>query len=174
MEELVAEGFVRNIGVSNFGIGLLRDLLSYAKVKPSVLQIELHPYNAQNILLKFCKENGVVVTAYSPLGGSSYLELGMSKTEELILERAEVKKIAQCHGVNPAQVVLRWALQRGTSVVVKSNKSERMKENLDLFGFELSKEEMEKIEGININKRFNDPAVFCKAAFGAFFPIFEE
>jgi len=58
--------------------------------------------------------------------------------------------------------------------VVKSNKSERMKENLDLFRFELSKEEMEKNEGININKRFNDPAVFCKAAFGAFFPIFEE
>ena len=169
MEELVAEGLVRNIGVSNFGISLLRDLLSYARIKPSVIQIEVHPYAAQNILLKFCKDNGVAVTAYSPLGGSSYLELGMSRHEELIIERTEVKEIAKTHGKSPAQVVLRWALQHGTSIVVKSNKSERMKENLDLFGFELSKEEMEKINSLNINKRFNDTAVFAPA-----FPIFDE
>lgn len=169
MEELVAEGLVRNIGISNFGISLLRDLLSYARIKPSVIQIEVHPYASQNILLKFCKDNGVAVTAYSPLGGSSYLELGMSRHEELIIERAEVKEIAKTHGKSPAQVVLRWALQHGTSIVVKSNKSERMKENLDLFGFELSKEEIEKINSLNINKRFNDTAVFAPA-----FPIFDE
>lgn len=78
MEELVAQGLVKHIGVSNFNTQLLRDLLSYAKVKPAVLQVELHPYNTQERLLTQAKEWGIAVTGFSSFGASSYLELGMA------------------------------------------------------------------------------------------------
>lgn len=78
MEELVSEGLVRNIGFCNIGTSTLRDILSYAKVKPSVLQVELHPYNTQEKLLRFCSEKGIAVTGFSNLGSSSYVELGMA------------------------------------------------------------------------------------------------
>lgn len=84
MEKLVAEGLVKNIGVCNMGTSMLRDLLNYAKVKPSVLQVEIHPYNTQEKLLKFCRMNGIAVTAFSSFGAGSYLELGMATKEESV------------------------------------------------------------------------------------------
>jgi D-xylose reductase len=77
MEELVADGLVKNIGASNIGVTMLRDVLTYAKVKPTVLQVEIHPYNSQEKLLRFCKDKDIAVTGYSSLGVSSYVELGM-------------------------------------------------------------------------------------------------
>lgn len=79
MEELVEEGLVKNIGACNIGVSMLRDVLSYCKVKPSVLQVELHPYNTQETLLKFCRERGIAVTGFSNLGAGSYVELNMAK-----------------------------------------------------------------------------------------------
>lgn len=78
MEELVKEGLVKNIGMCNIGVALLRDVLTYAKVKPSVLQVELHPYNTQEKLLQFCREKGIAVTGFSNLGAPSYVELSMA------------------------------------------------------------------------------------------------
>jgi D-xylose reductase len=78
MEELVKEGLVKNIGMCNIGVSLLRDVLSYAKVKPTVLQVEMHPYNSQEKLLRFCREKGIAVTAFSALGGPSYIEMGLA------------------------------------------------------------------------------------------------
>ena len=173
MEELVQQGLVRNIGVCNFGVSLLRDVLSYAKIKPAVLQVELHPYNTQDKLVRFCREKGIAVTGFSPLGASSYFEMGVSKKEEIILERDDLKKIAEKHGKSTAQIILRWGVQRGTSLVVKSSKKERLKENLEVFGFELSQEEMKQIGEMNLGRRFNDPGVFCEGAFGTYFPIYE-
>jgi D-xylose reductase len=173
MEELVDAGLVRNIGVCNFNCSLLRDLRSYARIRPAVLQVELHPYLTQEKLLRFCHENHIVVTGFSPLGAQSYFSLNMADQSESVLQQPVVEEAAARHGKTPAQVVLRWGVQRGTSVVPKTTNPERLQVNLSLFDFELSPEEMAAISGLNRNRRFNDPGVFCEAAFGTFFPIYE-
>lgn len=85
MEELVAEGLVRNIGCSNIGPTLLRDVCNYSKVRPAVLQVEIHPHNTQDNLVKYCKQQNIAVTAYSSFGGGSYVEMGMCKEAETVL-----------------------------------------------------------------------------------------
>jgi D-xylose reductase len=173
MEELVRAGLVRHIGVCNFGVSLLRDLLSYAAIRPSVLQVEMHPYLAQEKLLRFARSEGIAVTAFSPLAAQSYFELGMAREEESLLSHASVEEIARAHGRSPAQVVLRWGIQRGTAVIPKSSDPGRMRENLALFDFELSDGDMATLSGLDRHRRFNDPGVFCEDAFGTFFPIYE-
>ncbi|KAJ9448880.1 putative NAD(P)H-dependent D-xylose reductase xyl1 [Diplonema papillatum] len=173
MEELVKEGLVRHIGLSNVGTTMLRDVLNYAKVKPTVLQIELHPYLTQSKLIRLCREKQVAVTGFSSFGASSYVELGAATEVESCLVDPVVKSIADKHKKTPAQVALRWAVQRGTAVIPKSTKVSRLKENIDLFDFELTDEEMKTLDGLNKNRRFNDPGTFCEPGFGTFFPIFE-
>lgn len=173
MEELVAAGLVRHIGISNFGTSLIRDLLTYASIKPAVLQVELHPYLTQEKLLRFCRENSIAVTGFSPLGAPSYVPLGMAKAEDSVLEQPVVKAAAKRLRRSPGQVVLRWGVQRGTSIVPKTSRPERLAENLAIFDFELSEAEMAAISALNQNRRFNDPGVFCEAAFNTFCPIYE-
>ncbi|HVK18458.1 MAG TPA: aldo/keto reductase [Fimbriiglobus sp.] len=173
MEELVRAGLVRNIGVCNYGTALLRDLLSYADIKPAVLQVEMHPYLTQEKLLRFCRENHIAVTAFSPLGAQSYFSLNMAQADEAVLDRAVVRETARRHGKSPAQVLLRWGVQRGTAVVPKTSRPERLAENLAVFDFELSDEEMREIGSLNRGRRFNDPGVFAEAAFHTFCPIYE-
>jgi D-xylose reductase len=173
MEGLIEAGLVRNIGVCNFGVSLLRDLLSYAEVRPAVLQVEMHPYLAQEKLLRFCHESQINVTAFSPLGAASYYQIGMATPEESVLDQPVVRQAAAHHGRSSAQVVLRWGIQRGTAVIPKTSRPERLKENLAVFDFELSAEEMSAIGGLDRNRRFNDPGVFCEKAFNTFFPIYE-
>jgi D-xylose reductase len=173
MEELVREGLVRNIGVCNVGTSLLRDILNYATVKPAVLQVEMHPYLAQEKLLRFCRTKGISVTAYSNLGAGSYVPLGMAAIEESCLNEQTIKDIAAKHGRTPAQIVLRWGVQRGTAVIPKTTSKERLLENLSILDFNLSEEEMKAITGLDKHRRFNDPGVFCELAFGTFFPIYD-
>lgn len=173
MEELLAAGIVRHIGVSNFGVSLLRDLLSYAAVRPAMLQVELHPFLTQEKLLRFCREERIGVTGFSPLGAGSYVPLGMAKVEDSVLEQPIVREIAAAHGRTPAQIVLRWGEQRGTAVIPKTSRPERLRENLAIFDFQLSDDEMRSISGLNRNQRYNDPGVFCEAAFHTFYPIYE-
>ena len=173
MEGLVHEGLTRHVGVCNFGTSLLRDLLSYADVRPAVLQVELHPYLTQDKLLRFCREEKIAVTAFSPLGAQSYFSLNMASEGESVLEQDVVRQIATTHGRSAAQVVLRWAVQRGTAIVPKSSQAEHLRENMALFDFELSSDEMTAISGLNRNRRFNDPGDFCEAAFQTFLPIYE-
>ena len=173
MEELVEAGLVKEIGVCNFGVSLLRDLLASAKIPPAVLQVELHPYLTQEKLLRFCHESGIVVTGFSPLGAQSYFALNMAEQDESVLESGPVRQIAEAHGRTPAQVVLRWAVQRGTAVVPKTSRIERMRENLAIDDFSLTDDQMAAISALNRNRRFNDPGDFCEAAFNSFFPIYE-
>ncbi len=173
MEQLVREGLVRNIGVCNFNCALLRDLLTSAEIAPAVLQIELHPYLTQAKLLRFCQQQRIAVTAFSPLGAASYFSLDMAKKGESVLEQSIVGDIAARHDKTPAQVVLRWGVQRGTAVIPKTSRPERLRENLSLFDFELSADEMQSIDHLNRNRRFNDPGEFCEQAFGTFCPIYE-
>lgn len=173
MERLVDDGLARHIGVCNYNTGLLHDLMSYARIKPAMLQIESHPYLTQEALIRTAQEYGMAVTAFSPLGASSYLELEMASQEETVLTERVVAEIAERHDVSAAQVVLRWGLQRGTSVIPKTTKPERLSENLALAGFELSQDEMAAISGLNKNRRFNDPGVFCADAFNTFHAIYD-
>jgi D-xylose reductase len=173
MEDLVRAGLVRNIGVCNYNVALLRDLMTYAAIRPAVLQVELHPYLTQTKLLRFCRESSIAVTAFSPLGALSYLPIGMAQAEESVLEQLAVKDAARRHGKSPAQVVLRWGIQRGTAVIPKTSRPEQLAENLALFDFELSDTEMAAIAALDRHRRFNDPGVFCEAAFGTFFPIYD-
>ena len=173
LEKQQKAGLTQRIGVCNYNTGLMHDLISYAEVKPAMLQIEAHPYLTQEALLRLCAMNDIPVTAFSPLGALSYLELDMAEQSESVLEQDVVKKAAQRLGKTPAQIVLRWGVQRGTAIIPKTSKEQRMIENADLFNFELNQEEMAEISKLNKNRRFNDPGVFCEAAFNRFHPIYD-
>jgi len=172
MEQLLPLGLARHIGVCNFGTAGLRDLLSYATVPPAVLQVELHPYNQQPKLVRFCAEHGIAVTGFSPLGAGSYVELNMATTDDSALAHPLVVRMAQAKSVSPAQILLRWALQRGISVVPKSSRLDRLAQNLDVEGFSLSEEEMGVMATLDEGRRYNDPGVFC-LGMGAFCPIYD-
>lgn len=173
METLVDGGLARHIGVCNYGVSLLRDLLNYSRIPPAVLQVESHPFLTQDKLMRFCAEEDIAVTAFSPLGALSYLELDMASENESILKNDAVIEIAGRSGKTPAQVVLRWGVQRGNAIIPKTTKPERLVENADIFDFELSAADMALITELNRNQRFNDPGVFAELAFNTFFPIYE-
>lgn len=159
MEELVRAGLVKAIGVANFTAPMLIDLLSYAKIQPAVNQIELHPYLQQSELVEFCKYHTIVVTAYSPLGSpGNYKEKGFP----VLAEDNVVAEIARNHGKSPAQILIRWGVQRKTVVIPKSVTPARIKENIDVFDFELSETEMRTMAGINRNLRFVNPCAWWK------------
>jgi diketogulonate reductase-like aldo/keto reductase len=156
MEEMVNRGKVKAIGVSNFNIALLSEVLKFARIKPAVNQVEMHPHLPQNELLKFCNDNGVHVTAYSPLGSLA------SNNTVPVLQDETVLEIANRNQKSAAQVLISWAVQRGTSVIPKSSKPDRIKEN---FGdFILSDNDMQKLNAIHLtkSKRYVDPIGWWK------------
>lgn len=173
MEELAKSGLVRNIGVCNFGTSQLRDLLAYAKIRPSVLQVETHPYLTQEKLLRYCEQERIAYTAFSPLGAQSYFSLGMADPSEAVLNHKVIQKIATETNKTPAQVLLRWGVQRGTAVIPKTSRKDRMVENINIFDFELTDPQMTAINALNQSRRFNDPGDFGESAFNTFLPIYE-
>ncbi|XOV89141.1 MAG: aldo/keto reductase [Pseudomonadota bacterium] len=173
MEDLCDAGLVREIGVCNYASALLHDLMSYARIKPRILQIEAHPFLTQERLVRLAQQYGIKVTAFSPLGAQSYLEMNMAREDESVLAQPPVMEAAAAHNRTPAQVVLRWGIQRGTCVIPKTTRPARLQENLALFDFSLSDREMAAIAGLNRNRRFNDPGDFCEAAFNTFYPIYD-
>ncbi|MEP3225737.1 MAG: aldo/keto reductase [Parasphingorhabdus sp.] len=173
LEKLVDKGLVRQIGVCNYISGLVHDLMSYARIKPAMLQIEAHPYLTQEKLIRLATQYGIPVTAFSPLAALSYVELDMAGQADSVLTEAVVSQAAAAHGKTPAQIVLRWAIQRGTAIIPKSSNPQRMRENLALTDFALSESEMADISALNANRRFNDPGEFCEGAFGLFNPIYD-
>lgn len=173
MEELAKSGLVRNIGVCNFGTSQIRDLLSYARIRPAVLQIEAHPYLTQDKLLRYCHQEKIAVTAFSPLGAQSYFSLGMADPSEAVLQHPTITEIAASIGRTPAQVLLRWGVQRGTAVIPKTSSPDRMGENISIFDFDLSSDQMNAVSSLNQGRRFNDPGDFGESAFNTFLPIYE-
>ncbi len=151
MEQLVKKGLVKSIGVANFTIPMLVDLLTYADIKPAMNQVELHPYNTQEHLIAYCQEKEIAVTAYSPLGRPGVV------TEGKLIDEPVIKKIAAKYKKTAAQVVLRWGIQRGTVVIPKSITPERISENFSVFDFSLSDEEQESISMLNKNLRVVNP-----------------
>lgn len=151
MEKVYKEGKTRAIGVSNYHEHHLNDLLETAEVVPAVNQIECYPYMTQDSLIKFCKDKGIHPESWGPLGAG--------KTD--IFTNSVINGIAEAHAKTPAQVVLRWHLERGLIVIPKSSNKERQAENLNIFDFRLTKEEVMKITDLNKNKRLgSDPDNF--------------
>ena len=173
MEELVDAGLTKHIGVCNFNCALIHDLMSYARIKPAMLQVELHPYLTQEKLIRTAHNYNIKVTGFSPLGALSYMPLDMAESHESVLENPDIKAIAQHHQKTSAQIVLRWGIQRQTCLIPKTINPARMRENLDIFDFELSQDDMTTISSLNKNRRFNDPGVFADAAFGTFHSIYD-
>ena len=173
MEALVAKGKVKQIGVCNYNSALIHDLMAYAKLKPAVLQIESHPYLTQERLLRLAAEYDIAVTTFSPLGSLSYVELEMARQEESLLQQPVVLAAAERLNRSAAQVLLRWGVQRGVAIIPKTSRVTRLAENIALFDFELSSQEMQAISALNCNRRFNDPGLFCELAFGKFYPIYD-
>jgi len=158
MEELVDEGLVKNIGISNFNGSLVLDVLRYARISPQVLQVELHPYLTQDALVQLVKCHGIALTAYSSFGPQSYVQLNMGKSAQSLLQLDIIQNIGQKHGKTPAQVLLRWATQRGIAVIPKTNSNARLKENFTCNLFDLTNDEIAQISTLNRNLRLNDPA----------------
>ena len=173
MERLVEDGLVKEIGVCNYNSALLHDLQSYSSIKPAMLQVEAHPQLAQERLLRVAKGYDMAVTAFSPFGSLSYVALGMASEDESLLKAEPVLAAAARTGRSAAQVILRWGVQRGTAIIPKTSNRDRLSENIALFDFELSEEEMAAIAALDQGRRFNDPAVFCEAAFNTFYPIYD-
>jgi len=159
MEGLVKKGLARSIGISNFQGSLILDLLRKATIPPSTLQIEHHPYLVQPTLLKLAESEGIAVTAYSSFGPQSFLELKLQRAVDtpLLFESPIIDSIAKKHNKTPAQVLLRWATQRGIAVIPKSNNQGRLEQNLHVTDFDLEKSEIEAISGLDKNIRFNNP-----------------
>jgi len=154
LEEFVASGKVKAIGVSNFTIDQLRQLIAHSKVGPPVVnQVEFHPYLVQTELHQFCKENGIVLTAYSPLGSPDSYS-GQQPGAPALLKEPIVLELAKKHNKSPAQILLRWSVQMGTSVIPKSVTPSRIEENLQIFDFKLSEEDVSLVSSLNRNHRF--------------------
>ena len=160
MEELVKAGLVKAIGVSNFTAPMIVDLLSYANIKPAMNQIELHPYLQQTALVEFCRYNDIAVTAYSPQGSPG--NYGKAKGLPVLGEDPIIVEIAKHHSKSPTQIMLRWAIQRNTIPIPKSLNPEHLKENIDVFDFELSFDNMQKIAGLDRGLRFVNPSDWWK------------
>jgi len=149
LEQLYKDGRVKAIGVSNFQIHHLEDILKHAEIKPMVNQVEYHPKLTQKALHTFCKEHGIQLEAWSPL------------MQGQLLDNPVIKEIAERHHKSIAQIIIRWDLQNGVITIPKSIKEQRIVENADVFQFELTADEMKKIDALNQDLRVGpDPDNF--------------
>ncbi len=154
MEELVGNGLCRHIGVCNFSIPKLQSLIEDARTKPEMNQIELHPYLQQTEMLDFCQNNEIHLTAYSPLGSPDRPERLKVKDEPILIADSTISSIAERHNVNPAQVLISWAIHRGTSLIPKSVNPKRLKQNLEAAELTLNEGDMQEIKKLDKRRRY--------------------
>ncbi|KAH8414388.1 hypothetical protein KR215_004898 [Drosophila sulfurigaster] len=162
MEKLVANGLAKSIGVSNFDQEQVGRLLQTAKIRPATNQIEHHVYLQQRELVDFCKAEGIAITAYAPLGSRGLAKftasLGLPRELPDLMDVPEVTEIAAAHRKTPAQVLLRWIVDNGIIAIPKSANPERLRQNLDIFDFKLTDEEIAKLVKLDENFRIFDCA----------------
>jgi diketogulonate reductase-like aldo/keto reductase len=168
LETLLSEGKVRAIGVSNFMVEHLDQLLDVAKVVPAVNQIELHPYFQQRDVQVANAAHSILTQAWSPIGGITFYRDGQHTSTLL---DPTVRGLADAHSKSPAQVMLRWHLQEGRSVIPKSTKATRIAENFDVFDFDLSADELAAVDALDTNKRGGpEPDAITLESFGREIP----
>jgi len=147
-------GLTKHVGVANFSIPKLKDLIQETEVIPEMNQVELHPYLQQNELLEFCKKTGIHLTAYSPLGSGDRIDAMKAPDEPSLLENKVIKEIANKHNATPAQVLILWSALRGTAVIPKSVNEGRIIENLKSISVNLDEEDLKKIANLNEHFRY--------------------
>ena len=145
MEKAVREGKIRSIGLSNWYIKELESFLPQIKIMPALVQNEIHPYYQDNEVIQYIQSKGIVVQAWYPLGGRGH-------QKELLNDKV-LKGIAQNHNKSVAQIILKWDIQKGVVVIPGSSNSAHIKENIDIFDFELTAEEMQKIASLERNEK---------------------
>src|ERR1700691_5193169 len=164
LETLLKDGKVRAIGVSNFMVEHLTRLLDSTTVMPAVNQIEVHPYFQQRGVQEFGHRHGILTQSWSPIGGITFYR---DSKDTSTLEDPVILGIAKAHSKSPAQVMLRWHLQEGRSVIPKSTKPERIAENIDVFDFDLTPGELTSIDALDTDQRGGpEPEAITLARFG--------
>ncbi|HHY74811.1 MAG TPA: aldo/keto reductase [Bacillus bacterium] len=141
LEKLYRDGFVKAIGVCNFQIHHLKDVMTNSEIKPMVNQVEFHPRLTQRELLSFCKENQIQMEAWAPL------------MRGRLIDEQTIIKIAEKYGKKPSQILLRWDLDKSVVTIPKSIHADRIKENADIFDFQLDESDIEEINALNKNER---------------------
>lgn len=144
LEKGVKEGKIKSIGVSNFNKEQMEELLAFAEIRPSVLQMELHPYNQEPEFKKWLNEQGIVTQAWYPIGHG----------DPALIHEPVFTRLAEKYGKNNVQIILRWHVQDGNVVIPGSKNPEHIKSNLDIWDFELTDEEMKEIAALNKNKHY--------------------
>jgi alcohol dehydrogenase (NADP+) len=162
MEAAAGMGLVRHLGVSNFSVKKLRELLAHCTMRPEVNQVELHPLLQQPALVEFCAAEGIHVTAYSPLGSGDRPAFLKAPDAPVLLDHPVIRSIADARGCTPAQVLIAWHLQRGVSTIPKSITPARLRENFAAAQVEVSTTELERIAGLDQG---------CRLIAGAFWAV---
>jgi len=165
MEDLQTAGLTKAIGVSNFTAVIMYELLASATIKPAVVQIERHPFLNQGRFAKFMKLHNIHITNYSPLGNPGFFpaqrEGEVNAPTERLLDNQVVVDTAAKYGKTPAQVLIRWAIEHGATVIPKSVKESRIQENFDVFDFSLTEEDMAALDGLDRSYRYADFGFFA-------------
>ncbi len=160
MEEVMDVGLTRHIGVSNFSIEKLQSLTETANYKPEMNQIEMHPYLQQPDMLEYADDAGIHLTAYSPLGSMDRPDEIKADDEPVLMEDPTIHEIADRHDASPAQVLISWAIHRGTAVIPKSVTPSHIKDNLAAADLELTDEDMDAIADLDQHRRYLDGSIW--------------
>jgi alcohol dehydrogenase (NADP+) len=162
MEALKEKGLTKHIGVSNFNKAKLSEIIGACQVVPEMNQIEMHPYLPQEGLVSFCKEKGINLTAYSPLGSADRPKARQKEDDPILMEHKVFKDIAKKHEASVAQVLIAWSLHRGIAVIPKSANKDRIKANLASKDIELDKDDLKAIGEITSRHRYIDGTFFTE------------
>lgn len=157
MLALREKGLVKSVGVSNFTVSKLAQLIAESGAVPAMNQVELHPYNPQNELLDYCRDQEIQVTAYSPLGSGDRPDSMKQKDEPPLLDNETVISTAEKEGVTPAQLLIAWAIARDTVVIPKSTNAGRIAQNFEAASYSISPEAKAALDGIDIRYRYVSP-----------------
>lgn len=161
MENAVAIGLTKHIGVSNFSIKKLKNISAIAKIKPEVNQIELHPLLQQAGMIDYCNSENINLTAYSPLGSKDRIPQMKAENEPNLFENPIISEIAKAHNSTSAQILINWAIERGTSVIPKSVNPSRIKQNFESINIQLSDSEMNQITKLDKHFRYVNGAFWA-------------
>lgn len=162
MIELKQKGFCKHIGVSNFSISKLQLIINQFKLQPEMNQIELHPYLQQKDMLEFCNRHGIHLTAYSPLGSAAAEKKLIGTNKSSLIKHPSIHAIAKQHQLSPAQVLIAWAIQRGTAVIPKSVNPQRLHQNFEASRLHLNDSNMDQIDQLDCHFRFIDGTFWAR------------